>query len=72
MPRLPVNSKQRIFQQANLDGLCQVPVPRIPGTSGRVETPAPRKGEHSSEILAELGLDAGEIQELFDSGVVSV
>lgn len=32
--------------------------------------PAPGHGEHSAEVLAELGLDAGRIEELVERGVV--
>ena len=32
--------------------------------------PAPCHGEHSAEVLTELGLDAGRIDELVERGVV--
>ncbi|SFB90014.1 Crotonobetainyl-CoA:carnitine CoA-transferase CaiB [Polaromonas sp. OV174] len=66
----PQVKQQKLFQQVHHDGLGQVPVPRTPGSLDCVERPAPRKGEHGREILAELGLSAGKIQELVDAGVV--
>ncbi|MCS6925536.1 MAG: CoA transferase [Candidatus Binatia bacterium] len=40
-------------------------------TPGAVRTPAPEKGEHTDEILAELGLSGAEIGQLRAEGVVS-
>lgn len=54
-------------------GMGTVPVPHIPGTEPGVgaDTPvAPEIGEHSVEILAELGLDDDAIAELQRSGAV--
>ena len=39
-------------------------------TPGAVQTPAPEKGEHSDEILGELGLSVEEIRRLREEGVV--
>lgn len=39
-------------------------------TPGAVRTPAPEKGEHTREILGELGLSAEEIQRLHEDGIV--
>lgn len=39
-------------------------------TPGAVRTPAPEKGEHTREILGELGLSAEEIQRLREDGIV--
>jgi len=38
-------------------------------TPGAVQTPTPEKGEHSDEILRELGLSAEEIRRLHEEGV---
>lgn len=53
------------------------PIPLIaPGvalsaTPSSIRTPPPRAGEHSREVLAEVGLDAAEIDALVDAGLVS-
>ncbi len=39
-------------------------------TPGRARTPAPRKGQHSREVLAELGYSASEITALVESAAV--
>jgi crotonobetainyl-CoA:carnitine CoA-transferase CaiB-like acyl-CoA transferase len=39
-------------------------------TPGTIRSPPPRPGEHSEEILAELGYDDGTIDDLFDDHVV--
>lgn len=62
---------REIFRQSDQGGLCQVPVPRIPGVPHDVAAPAPRKGEHTREVLAGFGLGAPEIQALFEAGIVS-
>ncbi len=53
-------------------GPCRVPIARLPGTaaSGSQEKRSPRRGEHTRQILGELGLDAVRQQELFDAGIV--
>jgi crotonobetainyl-CoA:carnitine CoA-transferase CaiB-like acyl-CoA transferase len=43
---------------------------RMSATPAAVDRPAPLTGEHTAEVLAELGLDAGEIRKLTDDGVV--
>ena len=35
-----------------------------------IRTPAPARGEHSVALLRELGLDADEIEDLKEKGVV--
>ena len=44
---------------------------KLSRTPGAIERPPPLHGEHSDEILAELGLDPNEIEELRRSGVVA-
>lgn len=41
-------------------------------TDVRVRGPAPERGEHTAEVLGELGLDAAEIESLTEKGVVAV
>jgi crotonobetainyl-CoA:carnitine CoA-transferase CaiB-like acyl-CoA transferase len=47
-----------------------VPAARFDRTPAQIQGPAPRIGEHSAAILAELGLDAAEIERLASEKVV--
>ncbi len=49
----------------------RLPLPYFPGTErARAQPAAPRAGEHSREILAELGMDAAQIERLERAGTV--
>ena len=43
---------------------------KLADTPGRIRTGAPALGEHTREILAETGLDVGEIDALAAAGVI--
>jgi crotonobetainyl-CoA:carnitine CoA-transferase CaiB-like acyl-CoA transferase len=45
-------------------------VPRLSGTPGAIRSPAPALGQHSAEILGEIGVDADELERLREEGVV--
>ena len=45
-------------------------VPRLSRTPGRIRWAGADVGAHTHEVLAELGLDAGERQDLVDAGVI--
>jgi crotonobetainyl-CoA:carnitine CoA-transferase CaiB-like acyl-CoA transferase len=45
-------------------------VPRLSGTPGHMRLPAPELGEHNADVFAELGLTAGDIAQLRQSGVM--
>lgn len=47
------------------------PAPRFSRTAGAIDRPPPRPGEHTDEVLAELGLDEPSIAALRDAGVVA-
>ena len=53
-------------------GLVRQPVPaaRFDRTPARIQGPAPRIGEHSAAILAEIGLEAAEIERLAAEKIV--
>ena len=58
---------------ARIEGYRDVALPiRINGTRPRGESPVPRRGEHTTEILAELGYDEAKIRGLADDGVVEL
>ena len=60
------------FGETDQSPYGKLPVPQVPGSGRRGELPAaPRLGEHTREILAELGHDARQIDALERSGVVS-
>jgi crotonobetainyl-CoA:carnitine CoA-transferase CaiB-like acyl-CoA transferase len=47
-------------------------IPRLSATPGRLRRPAPRLGEHTAEILGELGLDRAALDGLARDGVVGL
>nr|WP_217351943.1 CaiB/BaiF CoA-transferase family protein [Ruegeria sp. HKCCD8929] len=46
------------------------PFPRLSETPATVRAPAPEQGQHSAEVLAEIGLSADQIAALRDKGIV--
>ncbi|WP_417522452.1 CaiB/BaiF CoA transferase family protein [Marinovum sp.] len=52
---------REVLQDFECDGMARLPMhqtfPRLSATPGAVRAPAPRLGEHTAEILAELGID---------------
>jgi formyl-CoA transferase/CoA:oxalate CoA-transferase len=56
--------------QAGPHRVTGVPV-KLSETPGRIGAPAPELGEHTGEVLSDLlGLDAGEVERLVETGVV--
>lgn len=63
---------ERIFQEIAHAGLKTVPVPKVPGVPRSIALkPAPKAGEHSADILADIGMSSTQIEALFASGVVA-
>jgi alpha-methylacyl-CoA racemase len=55
-----------------VDGVRQpAPAPRLSRTPGAVARGAPRPGEHTAAVLAELGCDQQRIRDLFECGAVA-
>jgi alpha-methylacyl-CoA racemase len=55
----------------DVDGFGQpAPAPRFSRTPGRVQGAAPERGAHGEDVLAEYGVDPGEIKALRESGVL--
>ena len=44
---------------------------RFPGTDDGPKGPSPKIGEHSKQVLVDLGYESGEISRLYDAGVVA-
>jgi alpha-methylacyl-CoA racemase len=69
-PDHPHNQARGTFVEVG--GLRQpIPTPRFDRTPGAVTRPGPAPGEHTDEILHELGLDDGEVERLHRDGVVA-
>ncbi|MYK74019.1 MAG: CoA transferase, partial [Acidimicrobiaceae bacterium] len=47
------------------------PAPRLSRTPGAIRRPPPHAGQHTDEILAELGLDEAAISARRESGAVA-
>ena len=63
---------RNIFQEIAQQGIPPVPVPRVPGAAqDAAPKPAPIAGEHTVEILVDLGLGADEIDALFGAKAIS-
>ncbi|MBA3604467.1 MAG: CoA transferase [Acidimicrobiia bacterium] len=66
----PHNVARRTFVE--IDGVRQpAPAPRFSRTEAGVERPPAHAGQHTREVLAEWGVDAGRIEELVNSGAVA-
>ncbi|MGE5596201.1 MAG: CaiB/BaiF CoA transferase family protein [Hyphomicrobiales bacterium] len=46
-------------------------LPRLSESPGAIRRPAPRPGEHTEEVLREIGLDDAEIRQLASDGVIA-
>ncbi|MFY1692534.1 CaiB/BaiF CoA transferase family protein [Plantactinospora sp. WMMB782] len=69
-PRHPHLAAREVF--VNHAGAEQpAPAPRFSRTPGAIRRPPPQPGEHTDELLAELGLDAARISELRATGAVA-
>jgi crotonobetainyl-CoA:carnitine CoA-transferase CaiB-like acyl-CoA transferase len=47
-------------------------IPRLSDTPGRLRRPAPAIGEHTAEILGQLGVDQAELEALTREGIVGL
>jgi len=71
-PQTIHNQVAIVLDDPELGPVTQVGVAaRMAATPGRVSGPAPRVGEHTEEILHELGYDDETIAELRDDGVIA-
>ena len=68
-PQHPHNVARGTF--VTRDGVVQpAPSPRFSATPARLELPPPAVGEHTDEVLADLGLSDEDVLKLHESGVV--
>lgn len=61
---------QNVFRILQQPGMGDVPLASLPGLDTGADSPAPFLGEHTVEVLQELGLTQAEIDTLQESGVV--
>jgi alpha-methylacyl-CoA racemase len=69
-PEHPHHAARGTFSTA-FGTLQPAPAPRFSRTPGRIERPAPGPGQHTEEVLAELGLDPEAIAALRAAGAVA-
>lgn len=68
-PRHPHNRARGTFSDAF--GVTQpAPAPRLSRTPGAIQRPPPAAGEHTDEVLAQLGIDDDEVAALRAAGTV--
>jgi crotonobetainyl-CoA:carnitine CoA-transferase CaiB-like acyl-CoA transferase len=66
------NSFVGVVEHVSLGGIPQLlPVVRLHDTPGAIAGPPPLLGQHTTDVLADLGLDADDIVKLEEAGVVS-
>lgn len=68
-PEHPHNKARGTFVEV-AGTLQAAPAPRFSRTPGTIDAPPPHAGQHTQEILTELGLDQGAIDALVESGAV--
>ena len=70
--KLQAHAARRADGGARLGGVIQpAPAPRFSRTPGAVQSPPAAAGDHTEEILRELGYDEGRIARLRDGGSVA-
>jgi alpha-methylacyl-CoA racemase len=66
----PHNSARQVFTE--VAGVVQPsPAPRFSRTPGAIARPPSHAGQHTDEVLAEWGFDAGELAGLRESGAIA-
>ena len=71
LPQVLANETLVLYDHPAIGMLRQpAPVPRFDGVDPVALRPAPLLGEHTLEVLAEVGMDPVEVQALQDAGVV--
>jgi CoA:oxalate CoA-transferase len=74
VPNDPQVVASETFRESSHPQLGRIREPRPPvrfeGTPGAIQRPAPVLGQHSDEILSEIGLSAEKIADLRDQGIL--
>ena len=69
-PQHPHNVARGTFTE--VAGITQpAPAPRFSRTPGAVRRPPPHAGQHSDEVLAEIGYDEARIATLREAGAIA-
>ena len=68
-PQHPHNVARGTFVTRD-DVVQPAPAPRFSATPARLDLPPPAVGEHTDDVLAELGVSADEVRRLREAGVV--
>jgi len=69
-PQHPHNVARGTFTE--VAGVVQPrPAPRFSRTDSSIQRPPPHAGQHTDEVLAEVGIDTEEIEALRQSGAIA-
>jgi crotonobetainyl-CoA:carnitine CoA-transferase CaiB-like acyl-CoA transferase len=71
----PQYRHRELLREVEIAGVGAVPQPGMPfalsETPGRILSPPPRLGQHSAEILAEIGYQPAEVNDLLSQSIVT-
>ena len=66
----PQVQHQNLFRNLQQPGMGDIPLASLPGLPDSADAPAPFLGEHTVEVLEQLGLESSEIAALEENRII--